>query len=197
MRPLQRALEASDYVVLNCGYRSRSADIATLARDVAHRVLQWESAAELDFVTHSLGGILVRAALAYGFLPRERIRRVVMLGPPNAGSEVVDAFQTITIVARLYAALTGPAGTQLGTSGLPTRLPPVDFELGVIAGNRSFNPLFSAILGAENDGKVRVDRTRVEGVRQVLVVPHWHPLLVSAPSVVRQVVHFLETGAFQ
>ena len=197
MRPLQRALEASDYVVLNCGYRSRSADIATLARDVAHRVLQWESAAELDFVTHSLGGILVRAALAYGFLPRERIRRVVMLGPPNAGSEVVDAFQTITIVARLYAALTGPAGTQLGTSGLPTQLPPVDFELGVIAGNRSFNPIFSAILGAENDGKVRVDRTRVEGVRQVLVVPHWHPLLVSAPSVVRQVVHFLETGAFQ
>jgi hypothetical protein len=69
--------------------------------------------------------------------------------------------------------------------------------LGVIAGNRSFNPIFSAILGAENDGKVRVDRTRVEGARQVLVVPHWHPLLVSAPSVVRQVVHFLETGAFQ
>ena len=199
MRPLQRALEASDYVVLNCGYRSRSADIATLARDVAHRVSQWEPGAKLDFVTHSLGGILVRAALAYGHLPRERVRRVVMLGPPNAGSEVVDAFQAIPIVARIYAALTGPAGTQLGTkaSGLPAQLPPVDFELGVIAGNRSFNPLFSAILGAENDGKVRVDRTGVEGMRQVLVVAHWHPLLVSAPSVVQQVVQFLETGAFR
>ena len=199
MRPLQRALEASDYVVLNCGYRSRSGDIATLARDVADRISQWHATAKLDFVTHSLGGILVRAARAYGYLPRERIRRVVMLGPPNAGSEVVDVFQALPVVASIYAALTGPAGAQLGTtaSGLPAQLPPVDFELGVIAGNRSFNPIFSAILGAENDGKVRVDRTRVEGMRQVLVVPHWHPLLVSTPMVLQQVVHFLETGAFQ
>lgn len=199
MRPLQRALEASDYVVLNCGYPSRTADIATLARHVADRVSQWEPAARLDFVTHSLGGILVRAALAYGYLPRERVRRVVMLGPPNAGSEVVDAFQAIPILARIYAAVTGPAGMQLGTtaSGFPAQLPPVDFEVGVIAGNRSLNPLFSAILGAENDGKVRVDRARVEGVRQLLVVPHWHPLLVSAPGVVHQVLQFLETGAFQ
>jgi triacylglycerol lipase len=199
MRQLQRVLEASGYVVLNCGYRSRSADIATLARGVAERVAQWEPSAPLNFVTHSLGGILVRAALAYGYLPRDRIRRVVMLGPPNAGSEVVDAFRAIPVVSRIYAAFTGPAGAQLGTTadGLPGQLPPVDFELGVIAGNRSFNPLFSAILGAENDGKVRVDRTRVEGIRELLVVRHWHPLLMTAPSVLQQVVHFLETGAFQ
>ena len=198
MRPLQRVLEASDYVVLNCGYRSRTADIATLAREVARRVSQWEPAAKLDFVTHSLGGILVRAAVAYGYLPRERIRRVVMLGPPNAGSEVVDAFRAIPVVASIYAVLTGPAGAQLGTTtGLPAQLPPVDFELGVIAGNRSFNPIFSAILGAENDGKVRVDRTRVEGIREIVVVPHWHPLLVSAPRVLRHVVQFLERGTFQ
>ena len=199
MRRLQRTLEASDYAVLNCGYRSRSADIATLARDVAHRVSQWGAAAALDFVTHSLGGILLRAALAYGYLSRERVRRVVMLGPPNAGSEVVDAFRAIPIVARLYTALTGPAGAQLGTTtdGLPAQLPRVDFELGVIAGSRSFNPIFSAILGAENDGKVRVESTRVEGMRELLVVPHWHPLLVSAPSVLHQVIRFLETGAFE
>jgi len=198
MRPLQRVLEASDYLVLNLGYRSRSADIATLARDVADRVTRWEPASKLDFVTHSLGGILVRAAVAYGHLPRERIRRVVMLGPPNAGSEVVDAFRAIPVVASIYAALTGPAGAQLGTtSGLPAQLPPVDFELGVIAGNRSFNPIFSAILGAENDGKVRVDRTRVDGVREILIVPHWHPMLMSAPGVLRQIVHFLQTGAFR
>ena len=199
MRPLQRALEASEYVVLNCGYRSRSGDIATLAADVADRVSRWEQGARLDFVTHSLGGILLRAALAYGYLPRERVGRVVMLGPPNAGSEVVDAFRAIPLVASLYAAVTGPAGAQLGTraSGLPGELPPVDFELGVIAGNRSFNPIFSAILGAENDGKVRVDRTRVEGMRAHLIVPVWHPLLVSTPAVIRHVTHFLETGAFR
>lgn len=197
MRPLQRALEAREYVVLNCGYRSRSGDIATLAADVADRVWRWEAGVRLDFVTHSLGGILLRAAVAYGYLPRERVRRVVMLGPPNAGSEVVDVFRKIPVVANVYAAVTGPAGAQLGTTnGLPGQLPPVDFEMGVIAGNRSFNPIFSAILGAENDGKVRVDRTRVEGMREHLVVPVWHPLLVSAPTVIHHVAHFLETGAF-
>lgn len=199
MRPLQRALEARDYAVLNCGYRSRSADIAALAAHIADRVSRWEPGTRLDFVTHSLGGILLRAALAYGYLPRERVRRVVMLGPPNAGSEVVDAFRSIPLVAGIYAAVTGTAGEQLGTapSGLPGQLPPVDFEMGVIAGNRSFNPIFSAILGAENDGKVRVDRTRVEGMREHLVVPVWHPLLVSSPTVIRHVAHFLETGAFR
>jgi pimeloyl-ACP methyl ester carboxylesterase len=199
MRPLQRALEARDYVVLNCGYRSRSADIATLAADVADRISRWEPGARLDFVTHSLGGILLRAAVAYGSLPRERIRRVVMLGPPNAGSEVVDAFRAVPLVASIYAVVTGPAGVQLGTtaSGLPRQLPPVDFEIGVIAGNRSFNPIFSAILGADNDGKVRVERTRVEGMREHLVVPVWHPLLVSSPTVIHQVAHFLETGGFR
>lgn len=199
MRPLQRALEASEYVVLNCGYRSRSGDIATLAADVADRVSRWEPRARLDFVTHSLGGILLRAAVAYGYLPRDRVRRVVMLGPPNAGSEVVDAFRALPFLASIYAAVTGPAGAQLGTaaSGLPGQLPPVDFEIGVIAGNRSFNPIFSAILGAENDGKVRVERTRVEGMREHLVVPVWHPLLVSSPTVIHHVAHFLETGAFR
>ena len=199
MRPLQRALEARDYVVLNCGYRSRSGDISTLAADVADHVSRWEPGVRLDFVTHSLGGILLRAAVAYGYLLRERVRRVVMLGPPNAGSEVVDAFRSLPFLARVYAAVTGPVGAQLGTTaiGLPGQLPPVDFEMGVIAGNRSFNPIFSAILGAENDGKVRVDRTRVEGMREHLVVPVWHPLLVSSPAVIHHVIHFLETGAFR
>jgi triacylglycerol lipase len=199
MYRLQRVLEARNYLVMNCGYKSRSADIATLAQDVASRVVQWESTAPLDFVTHSLGGILLRVALAHGHLPRQRVRRVVMLGPPNAGSEVVDVLSAIPIVASIYAAFTGPAGTQLGTNvgGVPAQLPPVDFELGVIAGNRSFNPVFSAILGPENDGKVRVERARVEGMREFLVVPNWHPMLVAAPRVLTQVVHFLEAGAFQ
>jgi triacylglycerol lipase len=85
----------------------------------------------------------------------------------------------------------------IGPAGVAAQLPPVPFELGVIAGDRSLNPVFSAVLREPNDGKVRVDRTRVAGMRDFLVVPHWHPLLMAAPSVVAQTLHFLEYGGFR
>jgi triacylglycerol lipase len=198
MLPLERALGRQGYEVLNLSYRSRTGSVATLAADVASRVLEWRSTSVLDFVTHSLGGILLRAAVADGLLPGERIRRVVMLGPPNRGSELADVLPKLRVVGGLYARITGVAGSELGTgsSGVAARLPPVPFELGVIAGNRSLNPLFSAILREPNDGKVRVSSTRVDGMRDFLVVPHWHPLLMAAPSVVAHVLHFLACGRF-
>ena len=199
MRRLERTLRTHDYDTLNVGYPSRTADISTLATYVARQIGEWEETGPLHFVTHSLGGILVRIAVASGELPRERIGRVVMLGTPNEGSELADLLAAMPVVGRLYSRLTGPAGLELGTTetGLPARLPAVDFEVGVIAGNRSWNPWFSALLREPNDGKVRVERTKVPGMTDFLVVPHWHPLLLTAPDVIEQVVHFLERGAFR
>ena len=199
MRRLERTLRARGYDTLNHGYPSRMDDIATLAAGMAHCVAEWADNGPLDFVTHSLGGILVRVAVAAGDLPRDRIGRVVMLGTPNEGSELADLLPAMPVVGPLYARVTGPAGLELGTTerGVPARLPPVDFEVGVIAGDRSWNPLFSALLREPNDGKVRVDSTRVAGMTDFLVVPHWHPMLVTAPDVIEQVVHFLECGAFK
>jgi hypothetical protein len=198
MAPLERALDRSGYRVLNLSYRSRTASVAALAIDVARRILDWESQGPLDFVTHSLGGILLRSAAAEGALPVARIRRVVMLGPPNKGSELADILPSLRFVGRIYARMTGPAGVELGTGayGIAAKLPPVPFELGVIAGNRSLNPVFSAILREPNDGKVRVSSARVDGMRDFLVVPHWHPLLMAAPNVIRQVLYFLEFARF-
>ena len=199
MRRLERTLRAHGYDTLNLDYPSRTGDIATLAAHVVREIGKWEEKAPVDFVTHSLGGILVRLAVASRELPRERVGRVVMLGTPNGGSELADLLPAMPVIGQLYARLTGPAGLELATTetGLPARLPPVDFEVGVIAGDRSWNPWFSALLREPNDGKVRVDRTRVAGMTDFLVVPHWHPLLVTAPDVIEQVVHFLERGAFK
>ena len=97
----------------------------------------------------------------------------------------------------IYKQVTGPAGQELGVDGIVASLPPVSFELGVIAGNKSWNPLFSAMLKEPNDGKVRVSRTRVAGMRDFLVVPQWHPLLMSTPPIVEQAIHFLEAGEFR
>ena len=199
MSPVARALRRRGYRVLNLGYRSREADVATLAVDVAKRIRDWEPTAPLDFVTHSLGGIIVRMIAARGLLPIEQIHRVVMLGPPNSGSELADVLPTVPVVGRIYRRVAGAAGLELGVGpeGVAAKLPPVSFDVGVIAGNRSLNPVFSAILREPNDGKVRVDRAAVAGMRDFLVVPHWHPLLTVIPSVVAQTIHFLEHGSFR
>jgi hypothetical protein len=198
MQPIAKVLERNDYDVLSVNYPSRTADIHALARVVAERVAVWHPASRLDFVTHSLGGILLRVAVADALIATARVRRVVMLGPPNNGSEIVNAFRANRMLDLLYARLAGPAGAQLGAGPefLPAQLPPVDFEVGVIAGSRSYNPLFSALLGSVNDGKVRVESTRVAGMRDFIVVPHWHPLLMTAERVHHQTLRFLETGAF-
>ncbi|HKW46269.1 MAG TPA: alpha/beta fold hydrolase [Gemmatimonadaceae bacterium] len=198
MHSVERALAERGYRVLNVGYRSRTADIDTLAVDVAGRARAWANGDRTDFVTHSLGGILLRVAVAREYVSLPQVGRVVMLGPPNGGSELADVLPQIPLFGWIYRRFTGPAGLQLGTrNGVPRRLPPVSFDLGVIAGSRSYNPLFSAILSGANDGKVRVESARVQGMRDFLVVPHWHPLLMVAPAVVAQIVHYLETGSFR
>ena len=198
MTPIERALLRQGASVLNLGYRSRHADIATLAAEVGAVLAASDPSGPSRFVTHSLGGLLLRAAVAQGVLPADRIGRVVMLGPPNGGSELADRLPAIPLVGRIFTRITGPAGGQLGTgpSGAAAGLPPVPFPVGIIAGTRSWNPLFSYILGGINDGKVRVDRTRVAGMHDFITVPQWHPLLMHDARVIAQTLAFLDTGRF-
>ena len=97
-----------------------------------------------------------------------------------------------------YDLLNGPAGGQLGTSDedLPRKLGPVSFELGVIAGTTSFNPVLSAVLPDEDDGKVTVKSTRVEGMCGFIAMPVTHTFMMANDAVIRQVKNFLKEGRF-
>jgi triacylglycerol lipase len=199
MRPVERALRRRGYDVLNLSYPSRRANIAELSAEVATRITAWNEHARFDFITHSMGGIVLRAAVASAFLPVARVRRVVMLGPPNRGSELADVLPNLPLVGPLYERFLGPAGRELGTgrTSVPLQLPPPAFELGVIAGTKAINPIFARMLGGTNDGTVRVDRTTLEGVADFLLVPHSHSMLMMSSVVVEQALHFLDVGQFR
>ena len=192
--PVARAGVRRGWSVVNVGYPSRRWEIEPLAELVAGRIDREVPDGPLDFVTHSLGGIILRFAVASGLIARERVKRVVMLAPPNQGSELTDRLRDLW----LYQLITGPAGQQLGTDrdSVPTRLPAVPFELGVIAGSKPGNPIFAGLFGGPGDGKVSIERARVAGMRDFLIVARTHTFLMWAPEVLDQLFHFLDHGNF-
>jgi len=195
MAKMERALEAEGYVVLNCGYPSRTQPIEQLSLAAVAEALADErlrGCTKIHFVTHSMGGILVR----YYFANKTdaRLGRVVMLGPPNKGSELVDVMKTWW----LFREINGPAGQELGTDkdSLPNQLGPVSFELGVIAGDRSVNWINSCMIPGTDDGKVSVENTKVEGMKEHLVVHATHPFMMNNRRVITAVIAFLKSGSF-
>lgn len=198
MKPMADALQGAGYVSVNMDYPSRKQSIEALADStIPEGVLRCrqKKAAVIHFVTHSMGGILVRYFLARDRI--ERLGRVVMLSPPNQGSEAADSLKDEPV----YQWLNGPAGQQLSTSpdSLPLRLGPVDFPLGIITGDRAafFDKWLADVIPGPNDGKVSVVRAQVAGMADFLVVPYTHTFIMEEPGVILQTLNFLRYGHFQ
>jgi hypothetical protein len=197
METMAEALGEAGYVAANIDYPSRDHPIEVLAPMAVNAGLaECEAAgatARIHFVTHSLGGILVRKYLSDKEI--SNLGRVVMLGPPNQGSEAVDELGDVPG----FDWLNGPAGRQLGKgpASVPLQLGAADFEVGIIAGNRTIDPITSAVLDDPDDGKVSVEDTRLEGMADFIVVEHSHAFMMRLQRPIELTIHFLQTGRFE
>jgi hypothetical protein len=196
MAKMERALTGAGYSVQNVRYPSRTASIQQLADDAMGKAItacQRDGTTKINFVTHSLGGIMVRSYFARHSLPS--LGRVVMLAPPNQGSEVVDKLGWTFA----FKWLNGPSGNELGTgtNSVPNQLGPVTYPVGVIAGDRSLNWINSLLIPGSDDGKVSVERTKLAGMSDHIVIHATHPFIMKNHEAINKTIHFLRYGAFK
>ena len=192
---MAEALQEAGFTTANVDYPSKSGtieEIAPVAVGLGLHECRETGATRIHFVTHSLGGILLRYQNKHDPIPD--LGRVVMLGPPNNGSEIIDKTRDWPG----FEMLTGDAGAELGTDAdsMPSRLGPVDFELGVIAGTGTINVVASAMLPDPDDGKVSVASTKVDGMDDFLLVDNSHRYITRSDVVIRNTESFLKNGSF-
>lgn len=199
MEPLAQFLKAKGYDVHNIGYASTDDSPETLTQAIYSQVKSWTDnpQTKVNIVCYSMGCLLTRV-LIHQHRPTN-LGRVVMLAPPNQGSEVADFLKKY--MNWWYKPLYGPAGQQLGTNqeGIRAILGngPVDYDVGVIAGNASIDPFSSAIIPGDNDGKVAVSRTHLLGEKDHIIMDATHTFIMKNKKVMSQVEYFLGHGVFQ
>lgn len=193
MGHLENTLEAEGYRVVNLDYPSMAQPLEELAPTLREQIAeQTQGAEKVHFVTHSMGGILLRLIQRDDPLPN--VGRVVMIAPPNHGSDAVN------VLAGLPGALwaMGPAGRQLaaGDNEFLESLGQPDFEFGVIAGDLGIDPWMSSMIPGPDDGVVSVESTKLEGMADFIVIHEAHPLLIFHAQAMDQTKAFLQNGQF-
>jgi len=198
MSGMQETLTGAGHHTVNLDYPSTKKNIESIAGEnfpPAIDQCREFNPAVIHFVTHSLGGIVVRKA--FNENRPEKLGRVVMLSPPNRGSALVDKLKDW----RLYIWLNAPAGQQLSTApdSVPNQLGRVDFPVGIITGDRYafFDAWFSFLIPGEDDGKVSVERAKVDGMSDFLLVHESHSFIMDSDYVKAETVYFLIHGTFR
>lgn len=194
MQKLATYLQKDGFDVINLSYPSTTHKIEDLTKIINKEISQrTPEKKRIHFIGYSMGGLMVRALIhKYNY---KNLGKVVQLAPPNQGSELADFVKNFWPYKKIF----GPAGQQLITdqSAVKHIFGEVNYELGIIAGNATIDPISSAIIPGENDGKVAVERTKLEGMKDHIVVSASHTFFPFNKEVQKQTLYFLKNGNFK
>jgi len=193
MKRVQDRLEQDGYLVVPFDYPSTRVDIASSAKMLGDVVKSLDGVEKISFVTHSMGGLVVRSWLGDGGDPRARC--LVMMGTPNKGAEVADILRDW----HLYRLILGPAGQQLVAheSGAIAKLPVPEIPFAVIAGGKGTDEGYNPLVPGDDDGLVAVSSARLEGAEDSITLPVLHSFLPFNADVIDAVSLYLKAGVFR
>lgn len=192
---MRKRLVREGYQVFGFNYPSTRVPITDASRYLERVLLSLEGIEEIDFVVHSMGGLVVRCYLKNCEKPDPRINRMVMLGVPNQGAGIADKVKSWPVYKLLY----GPAGQQLVTDseGLIPQLPVPEFEFGIVAGARGTEKGFNPLIPGDDDGTVELEHTKLPGAADFMKVSALHSFLMGHPVVIDATIRFLKEGKFR
>jgi triacylglycerol lipase len=192
MARLGKVLRAAGFDTWGRTYPSRRHSISYLAGELADAIAEQAGARPVCAVTHSMGGVIVRHLRD----PRIHWQRIVMLAPPNRGSQLAAGLAANPVFRWYY----GPAGAELA-NGSTWPAPPAPFA--VIAGTRSraLTNVTSWTMGrrfaaaTKNDGTVAVEETKLDGMAAFAEVDATHTWIMNHPEVHAYVIRYLRDGS--
>lgn len=193
-------LSQNGYEVININYPSREKTIEEISNIVEKDIQQYctDKNKKINFVVHSMGGIILRYYLKNNKL--ENLGRVVMLATPNHGTEIVDFLGYNKLFGWLFKRLQGPAAMQLSTdpkTSMPLQLGKANFEVGIIIGNIDESRFLSRLIKGENDGRVSIESSKLEGMKEHIIISSGHRFIPDNKEAMEKTLKFLNTGSFK
>lgn len=197
MDRIEKSCVKENFTTVNYHYKSISENLDTLGHEL-YREIKNSGIDSVSFVTHSMGALVVRSMLQYSQLDEKfpDIFRIVMIAPPNHGSEMADFGSTVELLPNFL----GPNLELMKTdsNSYVNNLPvPYRSEVGLIIGSlgsekQGYNPFIKG----DNDGLVTPASAKMGIEKDFAVVKEFHGLLPQRKIVCKLVVEFLKTGAF-
>ena len=179
MLPIAHHLRRHGFDCFGYDYPTRIRSVDGHGRELA-AFLEGFAAATFHVVTHSMRALLLRSAVAHSPLLAKRIRRVVMIAPPNKGSDVASFWYDRVWTRKLIVPL---EDMRSEADSRIHALPAPDLDIGVLA--------------AEHDGAVRYPYTFLATEKDRMVLPSSHTLILLRRDAAQAVERFLSTGSFR
>lgn len=183
---LDMRLRQAGYKTLNFPYLANSQSLDGLSERLRVFIREKVKTPTYHLVAHSLGNVIIRNTFKLELPPG--LGRIVMLAPPNKPAELARALRENPV----YRWFTGESGQQLGSEEFYAELPAPKAEFGIIAGDRGQSVTFNS----PNDGVITVESTRLEGMKDWVLVHHSHTFIMNSRQVAQLCVQFLESGRF-